>query len=333
MVLVGTDDPDLRVDVDEFVMSMAAALDIRSDQPWVEVTNGKNFTRAVVNAFSDRLDSIRLAHASMTATTSERAHRALYGESLMQIAKQLGMVAADGDEPMGYEVRFQPVMTLQGRALVGYEALVRGQTPQGTIDADELIRRAEAKNSLRELDQLSRSLSMRGVGPWLGEGLLFLNVAAPNGAFDLDAIFATIDQAEAGGLAPDQLVFEAVERNRYHDLDEAAEQVHAIRARGARIAMDDTGDGYASLRVMAAFSPDIVKICGQLVRDLRSSSAQTVIRTVVDLAHQTGAYVVGEGIENYDQLRLLRRLGVDWGQGHFLGAPTAALSGADRKKQ
>ncbi len=167
---------------------------------------------------------------------------------------------------------------------------------------------------------------------------------------------ATIDAAEQRGLDADQIVLEAVERNRYTDLHAAAAQIESFRRRGVRIAVDDVGDGYAGLRVLSAFSPDIVKIAGHLIADLapvrtehgglnslvsgstssaapsgsrRARRAQTeghmaesIVGTLVELAHKSGAWVVAENIETERQFNSLSNLDVDWGQGLFLGAPS-----------
>jgi EAL domain-containing protein (putative c-di-GMP-specific phosphodiesterase class I) len=88
-----------------------------------------------------------------------------------------------------------------------------------------------------------------------------------------------------------------------------------------RIAIDDVGDGYSSLRVATSFKPDVLKLSGDLVHSLPSSEATAIIKAVVDLAHQTGAWVVAEGVETDAQAAALLNLEVDWGQGILFGGP------------
>lgn len=150
---------------------------------------------------------------------------------------------------------------------------------------------------------------------------------APNGTFDLASARRTIRQAEDIGLDPDQLVLEATERNRYTDIDLAAAQLTKLRNAGVRIAIDDVGDGYSSLRVATSFKPDVLKISGDLVSALPSDEATAIIRAVVELAHETRAWVVAEGVESEAQANSLLRLEVDWAQGLLFGRPQRLPAG------
>ncbi|MEM9656167.1 MAG: EAL domain-containing protein, partial [Actinomycetota bacterium] len=189
------------------------------------------------------------------------------------------------------------------------------------LDADDVIDRLNDG-----LGSGHEALEARAF-PWLGAGLLFLNIMAPDGTFDLSAARRTIRQAEDIGLEADQIVFEAAERNRYSNIDLAAAQLMKLRNAGVRIAIDDVGDGYSSLRVATSFKPDVLKLTGDLIAALPSTEATAIIRAVVDLAHRTGAWVVAEGVETEAQAKALRTLEVDWGQGLLFGAPEVRPAG------
>ncbi|MEZ5227178.1 MAG: hypothetical protein R2710_11010 [Acidimicrobiales bacterium] len=120
----------------------------------------------------------------------------------------------------------------------------RGCQPAGSlvIDAEELI--------ARELAATGPPNSTISGARWrsaevsaLGSELAVLNVMAPGGRSTSPPCVATIDAAESIGIDPDQIVLEAVERNRYADLHDAARQLESFRRRGVRIAVDDVGDG------------------------------------------------------------------------------------------
>ncbi len=328
-VLLGSTDPSLQAEAEEFAASYADTVDVRSAHAWLSVGDPDEFATAMIRAFPDRLRDIRLAFAPDDAQTAEWSRYALLGTTLSRHAARLGLTTDPDAEPERYEVRFQPIVSLKKRSAIGFEALVRGVGAQGVIDAEQLIATATRTGRLGAYDQLMRNLSLRAVeANWLGEGLLFLNLGAPGGQFDGEAIHSCIDQAEALGLSADQLVFEAVEWNRYNNISVAARQLREIRKRGVRIAVDDVGDGFSSLNIVAEFEPDIVKINGHLTRNITEKPAVAVVSAVVDMAHRLGAWVVAENIETWNELRTLRKIGVDWGQGHFLGEPTAALGGA-----
>jgi EAL domain-containing protein (putative c-di-GMP-specific phosphodiesterase class I) len=332
-VLIGSSDPRLLHAAEHVAAQRAQAIDLRATVARIVVDDALDFLRRVVDRIDPaRRHEVRLAFADPDLETDRLVERALMGRDLADYANRLER-AEFQHRPPHYAVRFQPIVGLSSRTVIGYESLLRAEVDEIVVDAEDLIARANRGDWIGELDRLGRTLAIRSVGPWLGQGLLFLNVLAPGGSFDEDAVNATIDAAIEIGLAPDQIVLEAVERNRYRDLTHAADQIDRFRRRGVRIAVDDVGDGYAGLRVLSAFSPDIVKITGHLVAELaptaahrqavpdEASMARSIIATVVELAHRSGAWVVAESIETDEQLERLGHLGVDWGQGLLLGAP------------
>ncbi len=354
-VVIGANDAALTRTIERAAAHHADAIDLRGPSARLVVDSGFDFLERVIDTIpADRRSEVRLAFAAPTATTDQLLDEAIKAPDLVDYANRLER-ARLLENPPRYEVRYQPVISMADRRVIGYESLIRATAGETVIDAEDLIARAARGDWTAELDQLGRTLALRGLGPWLGEGLLFLNVMAPGGAFDEAAVHATIDAAEQRGLDADQIVLEAVERNRYTDLHAAAAQIESFRRRGVRIAVDDVGDGYAGLRVLSAFSPDIVKIAGHLIADLapvrsehgsmnslvsgstgsaaptgsrrakrvqtEGHMAESIVGTLVELAHKSGAWVVAENIETERQFTSLSTLDVDWGQGLFLGAP------------
>ncbi len=353
VVIVGATDSTLARTVERAAAHHVNAIDLREDKARLAVDDGLEFLERLLEVVPQgQRHDVRLAFAAPDASTEQLVRLAIDATDLDDFANRLER-AHLLEHPPRYEVRYQPVITMADRTIVGYESLLRATSGDTVIDAEELIGRAARGKWTAELDSLGRTLALRGLGPWLGEGLLFLNVMAPNGRFDEPAVHATIDAAEAMGIDPDQVVLEAVERNRYADLHDAAAQIESFRRRGVRIAVDDVGDGYAGLRVLSAFSPDIIKIAGHLIADLAPTDhdnvrglssllpgeagtmspkrarlakadtgmAEAIVGTLVELAHKSGAWVVAENIETERQFTRLAHLNVDWGQGLFLGAP------------
>ncbi len=321
-MLVATDRSDLRPVVDRVCLEAAGTLDVRTDVLWIEIDRAK----ALCVELADRIDhpgdraEVHVAWSRPNSTIDELMYAAMAGHTLAAVADELENEALISDPPI-YEVRYQPIIRLDDHTVVGFESLLRAQRGGAALDAEALIGRALNGGWLNEFDQLGRSLAIGGVGPWLGEGLLFMNIMAVDGVFDVDAVAGLVEQAVAAGLDADQLVLETSERNRYPSLDRAAAQIAELRALGVRVAVDDVGDGFSSLAVVAAFEPDIVKIAGPIISRLPSPAATAVVDAVVALAHGSGAWVVGENIEQRAQADILRSAGVDWGQGNFLGVP------------
>lgn len=326
-MLVGSARTDLVKRLVRNLGAAAQAIDLRSDVLWVEVADGRAFlARLLDDVPAPQRSAVRVAFAGPASSPEELVREALMAPTLDMVADRLEQEEL-ASEPLDYEIRYQPIVRLSNRSIVGFEALLRARLGSEIIGAEDLIARATKGGWLSELDQLGRQLAIRGVGPWLGAGLLFLNIMAPDGTFDLSAARRTIRHAEDIGLEPDQLVFETAERNRYVDLDLAAAQLTKLRSSGVRLAIDDVGDGYSSLKVATSFKPDVLKLSGDLIAALPSSEAVAIIKAVVDLAHRTGAWVVAESVETEEQARVLRTLEVDWGQGNLFGAPETREAG------
>ncbi len=337
LVLLGSADPRVITHLDEALIAEAETVDIRSGVVWMEVANCRSFLASLVAQMAPSTNGstppghrpgsdIKIALAEVDAAPQDLVQRALMAATLTEVADLLEQEELASAE-LDYEVRFQPIVRLHNRSIVGFEALIRARMGKELLTANDLIARATKGGWLADLDQLGRELAVRGVGPWLGAGLLFLNIMAPDGAFDLAAARRTIRQAEDIGLDPDQVVFETAERNRYTNIDMAAAQLNKLRNAGVRIAIDDVGDGYSSLRVATSFKPDVFKLAGDLIAALPSSEASAIIKAVVDLAHNTGAWVVAEGVETEAQAKALKGLDVDWGQGVLFGPPEVRPAG------
>jgi EAL domain-containing protein (putative c-di-GMP-specific phosphodiesterase class I) len=96
-----------------------------------------------------------------------------------------------------------------------------------------------------------------------------------------------------------------------------------MRARGARIAVDDAGAGYAGLNQVMRVQPDVIKLDRSLIEGVHSDSAKSaLVEFFVMFARRVGAGVCTEGIETLDELRTLINLGVSYGQGFLLGRPS-----------
>jgi hypothetical protein len=126
------------------------------------------------------------------------------------------------------------------------------------------------------------------------------------------------------------LVIEVTEHELAADDTALAEDLAAIRARGARIAVDDAGAGYAGLQQLMRVAPDLIKLDRSLVQNIHEDPAkQALVDSFVRFGRRTGAQVVAEGIETEEELRVLADLDVTYGQGYFLakpGPPWAAVS-------
>jgi EAL domain-containing protein (putative c-di-GMP-specific phosphodiesterase class I) len=132
------------------------------------------------------------------------------------------------------------------------------------------------------------------------------------------------------GLAPWRLCFEITESVLMDDVDLAIPVLSKLRDLGVRLAIDDFGTGYSSLGYLRRFPVDIVKLDRAFVAGLGSdSAADAITAAVINLGHALGLSVIAEGVENEDQLTVLRALRCDRAQGYLWSAPQAAAPLAD----
>jgi EAL domain-containing protein (putative c-di-GMP-specific phosphodiesterase class I) len=120
----------------------------------------------------------------------------------------------------------------------------------------------------------------------------------------------------------DRLVLELTEHEQVEDYEALNAALLPARRRGLRLAVDDAGAGYASMRHWLLLKPDLLKLDLSLVRDVDSDAAKRALcLAIITFAHTTGMQVVAEGIETRRELATIRALGADYAQGYLLQRP------------
>ncbi len=135
------------------------------------------------------------------------------------------------------------------------------------------------------------------------------------------AVLAGLDQL-GDDLPWDSIVLELTEHVPVEDYGVLNRALEPFRAAGARLAVDDTGAGFASLRHILDLHPDFIKLDIGIVRGLdRDPSRAAMAEMLVRFAARVGIRVVAEGIETESERASLVELGAEWGQGYLLGRP------------
>jgi len=217
---------------------------------------------------------------------------------------------------------FQPIAHLETGQVVGYEALLRlwPSLPDDSIDG--VFRAAELTGRVRDLDWLSRRIAVHDARSLPESMLLFLNVSP---AFLLNPLHEDVEQflllLRSESRPPETTVLEITERERIHDLERWRMVLGAHREHGIRFSLDDMGVGHSALEVLAASSPEFIKVAGTLTAAAPRCDATSVIQAVMAFALGSGAVVIAEGVENKDAREQMLELGVLYGQGNWIGAP------------
>jgi diguanylate cyclase (GGDEF)-like protein len=226
-----------------------------------------------------------------------------------------------------FQIVMQPIVTLlNAKDEIRYEALIRMKDKSGRLLSPESFLTALEKIGL--MSQLDRWV-VRQVLEFLereSEHFAKLTYASVNlsGASINDERF-TDELLRLSAKHPHlvrKVCFEITENIALKDMDATRRFIHRLRVIGARIALDDFGAGYSSFSYLAQLKVDSIKIDGSLVKGIDSDPAkQAIVKTIVDLGKALGSEVVAERVETEKTLALLKRLGVDAGQGWALGKP------------
>lgn len=223
----------------------------------------------------------------------------------------LGQVLDDG----GPSIVVQPMVELGTGAIYAYEALSRfpgrtGWGPQQWFDAADRVGLGVALESAA----VHRALTLL---PHLPKGArLSVNVSAR-------ALLASASiLAMLTGHAAERLIVEVTEHERVADTRRLDAVLAMARAAGAQVAVDDAGSGFAGLEHIVALSPEILKLDRALVHGIAKDPArQAMCEAMVGFCRRTSAVIVAEGVENPEDLQMVRSLGVTHAQGFHLGRP------------
>jgi EAL domain-containing protein (putative c-di-GMP-specific phosphodiesterase class I) len=217
----------------------------------------------------------------------------------------------EGDE---LDVVFQPIVELDSRAIVGYEALSRFS--------------AEPQRGPHEWFEEAHEV---GLGPELElcaiRKACERSRALPEGVFmSVNVSPVTTERPELltllAGCHVEHVVLEVTEHAPVEDYPRFRVAIARVRALGASLAVDDAGAGFASLRHILELDAELIKLDGSLTRSLdEGRRGRSLASAVISFGHESGASVLAEHVETEEQAVELHRLGVDYGQGYHLGRP------------
>jgi len=227
-------------------------------------------------------------------------------------------------ELRSFDIHFQPLVAIDRADIYGYEALTRAPADGPLHSPLVLFETAARLGRLVELEHLIVRRAMQRFKALGLPGLLFLNVTADTlvGAREHVGMLAT-ELAELG-LPTSRVVIELTETRPIEDLAQLDDALQALRERGFRVALDDLGEGFASLRRWMEMRPDFVKIDRHFIDGIAQEPLkQQLVRSIVEMAATSGCEVVAEGLEQEPDLDVLRRLGLTICQGYLFARPSA----------
>lgn len=216
-------------------------------------------------------------------------------------------------------ILFQPIVRFQAKSVLGYEALMRG--PEGTeLESPELLfDLAREGNLVWQLDRLCRKKILSYAKDFSNNLTLFLN-SSPESIYDPE--FAQLQLLEKELLNPENLVIEITERGIVKDFEAFYEILKSLQEKKIKIAIDDAGSSYVSLRNVAKLKPDYIKIDVSVIRNIDVDKVrQDVLSTWLNFAQRIGSVLIAEGIQTKEEYDFLIGSGVSIGQGYLFAKP------------
>ncbi|WP_211251724.1 GGDEF domain-containing protein [Andreprevotia chitinilytica] len=219
---------------------------------------------------------------------------------------------------------FQPIASLNDGELFGYEGLIRGPSASFLYSPINLFRSAEALGMLPALDLACRRVIIAAFVAERLPGRLFLNVCPSCVTAPDFQPGVTLEILRSVGLPPQRVVIELTETQPTHDYALLKDALLHYREMGFQIAIDDLGEGFSSLRLWSELKPDFIKIDKYFVQGVASDAQKRqFVRSIQHIALNTATRVIAEGIETPQELDVVRRIGIGFGQGYHIGRPHA----------
>ncbi|MBC7933241.1 MAG: EAL domain-containing protein, partial [Rubrivivax sp.] len=224
---------------------------------------------------------------------------------------------------------YQPIVSLDNFKLCGFEALLRWHHPErGLISPLDFIPIAEETGQIIAIGEWALHEACRQMKRWekaySTASPLFISVNLSCKQFNNTLLLEQVSNVlTKTGISPRRLKLEITESAVMDNIDSATEMLSQLRDLGVQLAIDDFGTGYSSLSYLHRFPIDTLKIDRTFVTRLADNAENVeIVRTIVMLAQVLGMDVVAEGVETKEQLKILRDLKCEYGQGYYFSRPS-----------
>ena len=255
-------------------------------------------------------------------------HR-FFRDELLVGAQSRKQLEDDLREALGgnqFHIAYQPVVSTRSERIVGYEALLRWEHPtRGLISPAEFIPVAEDCGLIEAIGEWVLRTACIEAATWPNDVRVAVNVSPIQFANPAMPTLVTSALAKSG-IAPHRLELEITE-GVFVDETAATEQMFkTLKGCGVRLALDDFGTGYSSLGYLKKAPFDKIKIDQSFVKGatIAGNRNAAIIKAIVSLAETLGMETTAEGVENHDEIALIRELGCSHIQGYAYGKPARA---------
>ena len=232
-----------------------------------------------------------------------------------------------------FELRYQPIVTINSGMIAGFEALLRWRDPvRGDISPSDFIPIAEQTGLIVPLGEWALLEACRTAAAWPRQVRIAVNVSTVQFHRPDNLQRSVLHALAISGLSSDRLELEITESVLMHDAESVIACLHGLRDIGVRISLDDFGTGFSSLNYLRRFPFSKIKIDQSFVREIADPGTVAIVRAVVGLGTRVQADITAEGVETVDQLAHVRREGCTEAQGYLFSRPLSGQDAADLLK-
>jgi len=226
-------------------------------------------------------------------------------------------------------LHYQPKVDVRSGELTGLEALIRWQDPElGAVPPAKFVTLMEETGMILVVGRWALKRAVEDIRRWQSLGLSVPRTSVNVSAIQLrqkDFVDSVLDAISAFGREKPLLDVEITESVLVVDIEETTRKLQILRRAGVEVSVDDFGTGYCSLSYLARLPVDVLKIDRSFVVRMRDAGyPRNIVAMIVSLAHTLGLKVIAEGVEDDEQVRLLRDLGCDQIQGYLVSRPVPA---------
>jgi diguanylate cyclase (GGDEF)-like protein len=222
---------------------------------------------------------------------------------------------------------FQPILDLSSGEFLGYEGLIRGPADSPLHSPSNLFHAALQQGLSLELEMLCRQVVLESFSRLNLPGNLFLNVSPETLTHPSFKNGQTLEFLTQLGIAPERVIIEITENQPTHDFTAMRSALLHYRSMGFKIAIDDLGEGFSSLRLWSELRPEFIKIDMHFVQGVDTDPIKRqFLKSIQQIALSCGTHVIAEGVETEAELKVVKEIGIALGQGYFIARPSPTPS-------
>jgi diguanylate cyclase (GGDEF)-like protein len=222
---------------------------------------------------------------------------------------------------------FQPILDLSSGEFLGYEGLIRGPANSPMHSPANLFSAALEQGLSLEMEMLCRQIVLETFSELNLPGNLFLNVSPETLTHPSFKNGQTLEYLTQLGISPERVIIEITENQPTYDFVAMRSALLHYRSMGFKIAIDDLGEGFSSLRLWSELRPEFIKIDMHFVQGVDTDPVKRqFLKSIQQIALSCGTNVIAEGVETETELKVVKEIGIALGQGYFIARPSPTPS-------